>query len=358
MAHSQSVAGAPEPTPSEREAMADLGHAFMEQHDIPALSVAIGRAGRIVYREALGWADLEGHEELTPDHLFRIASVSKPITSATIFSLSEAGRLQPVDRVFGPGAVLGTDFGRPPYHPHVEQITIEHLLTHTGGGWENDEHDPMFAYPQLDQARLIERILRERPLDHVPGQAYAYSNFGYCLLGRVIEKIARQPYEVHVREALLKRCGVNDMTIAGNTLAQRFPGEVKYYDRDGDPYGMNVARMDSHGGWIARPSEVVQFVMHVDGFAAQRNILKPPTIRTMTTPSAANPRYAKGWEVNADGNWWHGGSLPGSATTAARIHSGLCWAAFVNTGGLNSSLGSDLEGLVWDMAGEVKRWRT
>ena len=160
-------------------------------------------------------------------------------------------------------------------------------------------------------------------------------------------------------EAVLRRCGITDMTIAGNTLAERRRDEVKYYGQGREnPYAINIARRDSHGGWIARPTDVVQFVMHVDGFAAQRNILKSPTIRTMTTPSSANPHYAKGWEVNRDGNWWHAGSLPGSATTAARIHSGLCWAAFVNTGGLNSSLGEDLEGLLWDMVGEVEGWRT
>ena len=358
IAHSQSVAGTPEPTPSERGAMANLARAYMGKYDIPALSVAVGRAGRIVYQEALGWADRGAREEVTPDHLFRIASVTKPITSVTIFSLIEEGRLQLVDRVFGPGAVLGTDFGRPPYHRHVDQITVEHLLTHTGGGWDNEGDDPMYAHPALDHAQLIERILRERPLDHVPGQVYAYSNFGYCLLGRVIEKIARQAYEIHVREAVLKRCGVNDMTIAGNTLAQRFPGEVRYYGQggDGDPYGMNVTRMDSHGGWIARPTEVVQFVMHVDGLATQRNILKSPTIRTMITPSSANPGYAKGWAVNKDGNWWHSGSLPGSASIAVRIPSGFCWAAFVNTNDLNSELDSDLDRLVWDMVQKVRGW--
>lgn len=339
--------------------MDDVARTYMQKYNIPALSVAVGRAGMIVYQEALGWADRERREAVTPNHLFRIASVTKPITSVAIFSLIEDGQLRLGDRVFGPSAILGTDFGRPPYHPHIDQITVEHLLTHTGGGWDNTRNDPMFRDSELNQAQLIERTLRERPLDHVPGQVYAYSNFGYCLLGRVIEKITHQPYEAHVREAVLKPCGVNDMAIAGNTLSERHSGEVKYYGShslDRDPYSMNVDRMDSHGGWIARPADLVWFVMHVDGFATPPNILEAATIRTMTTASSANPGYAKGWEVNKAGNWWHNGSLPGTATIVARIHSGFCWAAFVNTRNRDSRLERDLDKLVWDMVRKVRGW--
>jgi hypothetical protein len=64
----------------------------------------------------------------------------------------------------------------------------------------------------------------------------------------------------------------------------------------------------------------VQFFMHVDGFPTPPNILKPQTIETMTTASAANAGYAKGWEVNKANNWWHNGFLPGTSTIAVRTH--------------------------------------
>jgi len=79
----------------------------------------------------------------------------------------------------------------------------------------------------MNHAQLIEWTLRSRPLDHSPGQQYAYSNFGYCVLGRVIEKVTGQPYAALCAITVLKRCGINDMTIAGNTLAERRPEEVK-----------------------------------------------------------------------------------------------------------------------------------
>jgi CubicO group peptidase (beta-lactamase class C family) len=346
-----------EATPSERSSMSSLARVFMQQYDVPGLSVAVGRAGALVYEDAFGLTDREKSEAVSPMHLFRIASVTKPITSVAIFSLIEQGRVRLTDRIFGPDAITGTDYGRPPYHPQVDEITVENLLTHTGGGWSNSHADPMFMNSAMSQAELIEWTLRNRPLDHSPGQQFAYSNFGYCVLGRVIEKVTGQPYAEYVRNLVLKRCGINDMTIAGNTLAERHPQEVRYYGQKDNPYGMNVSRMDSHGGWIARPADLVQFLMHVGGFAAPPNILKPQTIKTMTTASAANDRYAKGWAVNKADNWWHNGSMPGTATIAVRTHSGFCWAAFVNTRRSNSPLGADLDKLVWNMVREVKSWR-
>jgi len=338
--------------------MSKLARAFMQTYAMPGLSVAVGRAGAILYADAFGWADRETREPVSPTHLFRIASVTKPITSVALFSLIEEGRIRLTDRIFGPGAITDTDYGDPPYHPWMDQITVEHLLTHTSGGWTNDAADPMFMNPEMNQAQLIESTLRNRPLDQPPGRHYAYSNFGYCVLGRVIERITRQNYANYVRDSLLKRCGITAMTIAGNTLAQRHPAEVRYYDQQDErrPYAMDVARMDSHGGWIARPVDLVQFLMHVSGFVTPPNILKPQSIRTMTTASAANPEYAKGWSVNKFDNWWHNGSLPGTSAIAVRTHSGLCWAAFGNSRRLNAPLDRDLDNLIWDMVREVKSW--
>jgi hypothetical protein len=97
--------------------------------------------------------------------------------------------------------------------------------------------------------------------------------------------------------------------------------------------------------------------MHVARFAAPPNILKPETIQVMTTGSAANAGYAKGWAVNKANNWWHNGSLPGTSTIAVRTHSGFCWAAFANTRRAKSALDGDLDRLVWNMVAQVKSWR-
>jgi len=133
--------------PVEVEEMRALATAFMTQHNVPGLSIAIAKDGRLVFVDGLGLADTGRKEPVTPAHLFRIGSVSKPFTSATVFALVEAGKLRLSDTIFGRDAVLGTDFGRPPFKPYVAAITLQHLLTHTAGGWQNDGNDPMFSRP-------------------------------------------------------------------------------------------------------------------------------------------------------------------------------------------------------------------
>ena len=327
----------------------------MTKYKVPGLSVAIARHGQFVYRKGFGLADVASGEKVTPDYLFRIASVSKPITSVAIFTLIEKGRLKLSDRIFGRDAVLGMDFGSS-YPERVQKITLEHLLTHTCGGWQNDANDPMFLNPAMNQPALIRWTLQNQPLQYDPGTHYAYSNFGYCILGRVIEKVSGQTYAEFAEQNVLAKCGVSDMRIAGNTLLDTVPGEVEYYGQNGEsPYDMNVRRMDSHGGWIATPSDLVNFAMRVDGFSYTPNILEPATIDTMTTASSVKPDYAKGWMVNTLNNWWHNGSLPGTTSIMVRTSSGLCWAALTNT--RTKGMDPALDQMMWDLADAVPQWR-
>ncbi|HXD73529.1 MAG TPA: serine hydrolase domain-containing protein [Vicinamibacterales bacterium] len=332
--------------------MTRLAEEFRTKYSVPGLSIAASYRGELVYEEAFGLADLEHSERLTPAHLFRVASVSKPITAVAIMDLVESGRLRLDDRVFGRGGVLATDYGHPPYGRYLEDITIQHLLTHTAGGWGNEQNDPASAYPRLDRTRFISQVLDTRPLDTAPGEHYAYSNFGFILLGRVIEVVTGTFYDEHVKQRVLRRCGITGMSIGGDTLAERQPREVRYYGQDGDPYHFPVARSDSAAGWIATPRDLVMFVNHVDGLNTMQNILRADTIARMTKPSAANPNYALGWAVNSNNIWWHAGSLIGTRTIILRTSTGFCWAALVNTrqkDWRSELLGDALANLIWYM---------
>jgi CubicO group peptidase (beta-lactamase class C family) len=345
--------------------MGRISGAFRRQFSVPALSVAISRNGQFVYDEAGGMADKEHALQVNTGNLFRIASVTKPITSVTIFSLIEKGKLNLTDKVFGPSGIFGDKYGKPPYKQYVTDITVDNLLTHTSGGWPNGPDDPMFQHDGWDHDKLITWTIGNLPLTYPPGQHWAYSNFGYCVLGRVIEQVTGQPYADYVQANILASCGITDMRIAGNTLHQRAPNEVVYYGQyNENPYNMNVTRMDSHGGWIASPSSLVQFLDHVDGFGNMPSLLKPETIRIMTTPSPVYPNtngaaYARGWMVrnNGAGNWWHSGSLPGSTTIMVRTATGLCWAALTNTRTEPSSdIDAALDQMMWNMARSVPEW--
>jgi hypothetical protein len=133
--------------------------------------------------------------------------------------------------------------------------------------------------------------------------------------------------------------------------------EVRYYRvRGDDPYALNVRRMDSHGGWIARPAAVALFASHLERSSSPA-LLSAQSLDTMTTPSVANPQYAKGWQVNRAGNWWHTGHLSGTSGILVRAHSGLCWAALLNTRHHGDGLDHDLDQLMWRLARSVPAWR-
>jgi hypothetical protein len=186
----------------------------------------------------------------------------------------------------------------------------------------------------------------------------ALAYFEGALETRTSEPSRSRAYELAglvILQAVLEPCGIRDMQLAGNTLAQRAYDEVCYYGRDEDPYSMNVTRMDAHGGWIGAPDDLVRFALRVGGSNGVPGLLRAETIKTMLTASAANAGYACGWCVNRVPNYWHTGSLPGTTTIVVRTASGLCWAGFANARADGSGLA--LDQMMWQMARAVPAWR-
>jgi len=328
---------------SEEQRIRVIAEGFLREQSIRGMSIAYGRNGTVEFEAGYGSADAEGREAVTPHHRFRIASVSKPITATAVMKSIEEGRLKPDSHVFGPAGVLGGD-----YVGDVAAVTMDQLLTHTSGGWANDKNDPMFKNPQMSHAELIAWALANQKQTHKPGEHFAYSNFGYCVLGRVLEKVHGQPYETLVQKKLLEPCGITSMQIGGNTLAQRLPQEVTYLTaRREAAYTMNVARMDSHGGWISTAGDLVRFASQLP------LLLKEDSIDAMTAPGVGGG-YARGWNVNKVPNWWHAGSLPGTTTIMVHTARGFCWAGLLN--GRSEGLGLALDKLMWQMGGVVKDW--
>ena len=189
----------------------------------------------------------------------------------------------------------------------------------------------MGVAPPADPVTVIRYVLENKMLDFTPGTDYNYSNFGYCVIGRVIEKITGLTYEEYVENTILQPLGITNMHLGGNLLADQLPSEVTYYDFPGAtlatsvydnvsmvprPYGgFNVEFMDAHGGWVTSCEELVKLVCAIDRFNTRPDILTTAAIDTMIQPSVNNTTYASGIAVNANNNWWHNGSLPGTTRT-------------------------------------------
>jgi CubicO group peptidase (beta-lactamase class C family) len=229
-----------------------LVRAYLAAYDVPGLSLAYGSGERIVFAQAYGLADRHGHQQVTLQSLFRIASLSKPFTSAAIFTLVEAGKLHINNNVFGPAGILKS-FALRTHADWLQAITVEHLLTHTGGGWSNKENDPMFHETDSSRTVFIQQTLDAYPLEAPPGTRYAYSNFGYFLLGRIIEEVSGMPYGQYTRQFVQEPLSITDMrlgtkkSLSGNRVisndADRFKRFYSYFfcPRTHLPHGTRIA---------------------------------------------------------------------------------------------------------------------
>jgi len=331
--------------------------AYMRQYSVPGMSISVRRGALLLYTGQFGIADQSTHEKVRVSSLFRIASNSKAFTSAAILLLAEQGKLTLRDQVFASDGVLhqyGVDGSQRDW---LHAITVHDLLTHTAGGWGNERNDPMFQEPGLNQAQLISRTVATHSLQHPPGQEYSYSNFGYCVLGRVIELVAGQSYERFVGKNVLAPIGIGDMLIAADKPRLN---EVHYYGQGGEnPHNFPITRMDSHGGWISTGGDMALFLAAL--FSPRDHegcipILNSASLRTMTQGSKANPGYACGLAVNKAGNVWHAGSLPGTMSLMVHTNSGLSWSAALNTRSTNPQAAADLDLMLWTITRSVPAW--
>lgn len=370
---------------------------FMQEHRVPGASIAVTDKGRVVFARGYGYGDIGAGEQVTPETLFRIASISKPITAVAILQLVEQSKLKLDDPLL---TVLDYDArikdAADQFDQRWHEITIRHLLEHRGG-WDRDQSfDAMFRSvpfaervgmpPPANQAAVIE-VMLSQSLDFDPGERYAYSNFGYCLLGRVIEKLTDQTYENYVQKHVLAPIGITQMQIGSSRLPGRADRETRYYAPGiGEsvfaedlgksvpwPYGgWNLEAMDSHGGWIASATDLAKLASAFDA-PDHCVILSRPSIDLMyrRPPGLAGHDedgkekeryYSLGWSNRAvsDGknNHWHGGSLNGTSTIMIRRHDGKNFVALLNTRSspTGKSIGSAIDRLLHKMANEVSEW--
>jgi CubicO group peptidase (beta-lactamase class C family) len=336
---------------------------YMNAHLIPGLSIAIAQNDRLVFAKGYGSADEEADINVNPTHLFRIASISKTFTSVAIETLIQEGHFDITDKVFGPGGVLGTIYGTKPYGNLVEQITVQNLLEHTSG-W--DASDPRIDVTvQLNsrtQAEMISYVLDNVVPVRVPGTVGDYLNFGFLVLGRVIEEVTGQPYEAYLKNNIMNQCQITRMQI-GEDYTARLPDEVKYYPVSPSyAYDYPISRFDSFGGWVASAIDLTRLMVRIDNITAKPDILFPSTLTQMFTPSAAfnNGGYAKGWIVNSDYRG-HNGALWGTRAFYAQLLSGnFSFAVIGNNNTLYPAapdVGSfDLETVMESICTSVSSW--
>ncbi len=331
--------------------------ALMSKYQLPGAAISLAKDGRLVYARGFGIADIETGEAVQPDSLFRIASLSKPITAIGVLKLVEEGKLTLDTRVLSLiGRKASSDI-------RWSDITVRHLLQHSGGldlkFWGFDPSFPdretleeLGADLPPSRSDVLDFILANLTLAFAPGTQYSYSNVGYMLLTEVIEKASGQPYEIYMREKILAPLGIVRMRIAGSLLTERQPGEVRYWDKNREgapifpglaetellPYGsFNLRIFESGGGWLATAPDLVRFLAAFDSESGY-SILRPETIRLISerpgyVSANATQWYGLGWSIlrSANGERWdHDGAFQGTSAWMFRGLNGISLAVAAN----------------------------
>lgn len=263
---------------------------------VPGMAVAVALNDTVVWTQGFGLADIEQQVPVRPDTVFRLASISKPITATAVMQLVERGLVSledPIQRFV-------------PSFPKKAQgeVRVRHLLTNTSGvrHYKGSEFSLAESFPTLERAITV---FRNDPLEFAPGEKYLYSTYGYNLLQGVIETASGRSYEDYLRANILAPAGMTSTYLDRPREIVRY--RARHYIAGPAPFTFfNAPYVDlsvkwAGGGWIGSAGDVARFAIALD----QGRLLKPETLQQMYTSGRLNngwaTGYGLGWMIAQDG---------------------------------------------------------
>ncbi len=293
------------PRLSESEALAALQERAEEltAKDQWSGALLVSRYGQIVFEQVSGLANREAGTPISLDTQFRIGSMNKMFTAIATLQLIEAGLMTLDD-------VVGQHLSDYPNQAVASKVTVRHLLTHSGG--TGDIFGPEFTRNRMTLRRHIDylELYGRRGLTHEPGAEHRYSNYGYVLLGALIEKATGMPYYEYVRSKIFEPAGMNSTDSMPETehVPQRAPG---YLRRNG-AWESNAEtlpwRGTAAGGGYSTVSDLLRFALALESGVLVSDTILAEAIRPQVE------QYGYGFVVQGEGamrSYGHGGGAPG-----------------------------------------------
>lgn len=294
--------------------------------DVPGASVIVIRDGRVVLKKAYGLANLEEKRKATPKTNYRLASVTKQFTATAILILAEQDKLlldDPLSKFF------------PDFPAYGAEIPVRHLLNHTSGLPDYEDHLPPGPEPVLD-ADVLEILKRQEGAYFPPGSAFRYSNSGYALLALIVERVSGMPFAEFLRSHIFAPLGMRNTHL---NLRSAPPDSRRAYgySRRADGWERTDQSRTSYvlgdGGIYSSVEDLARWEVEL---AAPRLVRPEARQQSMSATTKARPlgedrdatqadgelSYGYGWFV---GTWrgepvvWHGGSTRGFRTHILRI---------------------------------------
>jgi len=264
-------------------------------------AILIAHKGRLVLNRAWGMADREKQIKNTVDTQFCIGSMNKMFTAVAVLQLVQQGKLS----LDGTISDYWPDY---PNHDLSARVTIRQLLTHTGG--TGDIFTPEYEAHRLETRSLADyvKLYGNRPVHFEPGSRMEYSNYGFILLGRLIEIVSGESYQDFVQKHEYDPAGMTHTE--SRPEVEHVPGRAIGYVKGPGGSQTNISGLPwsgtSAGGGYSTVGDLLLFAN-----ALQSGKLLDPALLHQATTDQTHTGYGFGFYVLKDGIYGHGGGSPG-----------------------------------------------
>jgi CubicO group peptidase (beta-lactamase class C family) len=262
--------------------------------------------GKLMFKQAYGFADLETHLPLTTSSRLGIGSITKQFTAAAILKLQEHGKLFLADR-------LSKYF---PSFPRGDEVTLAQLLSHTSGVHDiiDRQFEPDFRKP-ISRDRVLQ-VIEERPLDFDPGTEQRYSNAGYLLLGQIIEKVSGQSYAQYLQRVFFYPLGMRDTGVYD--VDHGLPGMARGYIWNGKNLENVIPFHDSltlsSGGIYSTVEDLTRWAQALMNHKALRKHSVEVMMKPAVLKDGSKTGYGEGFfieQFRGQEEWAHDGGVHG-----------------------------------------------
>lgn len=286
----------------------------IERLKIPSLSIAFYKDD-FFWKKSFGYADMEHKIPAKPDTLYRLASISKPITAVGILNLLEEGKLSLDDEVQK----------YVPYFPRKRwPITIRHLLGHLGGISHYRNYDEEGHFNTHYTTKDSVGVFKDWELKAEPGTKFIYTTYGFNLLGAVIEGASGKPYAEYMRENVWKPLGMNNtrMDIANDVITNRARGYLRIGGEVKNCEFVDISSRFAGGGILSTAVDLVNLSKGLDEGKVLSKENQRMMYTSMVTKDGRVTEYGMGWGLDVIQGFWnvsHGGGQQGTSTYLLRF---------------------------------------
>lgn len=292
----------------------------LQGREAPGIALLISRNGKVVYRKAHGYADLENKALAGPETKFKIGSITKQFTGAAILKLQEEGKLSVEDKL----SKYIPDF------PRGDEVTVHHLLTHTSGihSVTSNPDFPTRVVNHITEDDLLD-VIRKAPYDFNPGETFLYNNSAYVLLGYIIHKVTGVEYGDYLKKTFFEPLGMANTGYCHSNI--KLENLARGYEKRGAAYfPAPVWDLSWAGGAGALYSTVDDLYKWNEALFSGK-VISEKSLKSAFTPVRLNNgdlstfgEYGYGWMMNDFRGLRrisHGGGLAGYVSELTRYPS-------------------------------------